>query len=94
MAEESGPSGAAEQLQNLHLDEATGEKVSKTELKRRQKQRVLEGKKQEKAAVAPPKPAAPNKSAVEEEEDLSPSVGIIYLPRQSQLTNGKTIAIL
>lgn len=57
-----------EQLQNLHLDEVTGERVSKTELKKRQKQREKEDKKKEKAAVAGPKPAASKKTSAEEEE--------------------------
>ncbi|KZF21166.1 lysyl-tRNA synthetase [Xylona heveae TC161] len=57
----------AEQLQNLHLDEVTGERVSKSELKKRQKQREQEKKKKEKAAAAPPKP----KKEVNPEDDES-----------------------
>lgn len=58
-------------MANLLLDEATGEKVSKSELKRRQKLREKESKK----AAAPPKPAAPKKVSEEEEEaNLSPNV--------------------
>ena len=64
-----------EQLQNLHLDEVTGERVSKTELKKRQKQRDKEDKKKEKAAIAGPKPAASKKTSAEEEEaHLNPNV--------------------
>ncbi|MCJ1484800.1 lysyl-tRNA synthetase [Schaereria dolodes] len=60
------------QLANLHLDEATGEKVSKSELKKRQKQRANEGKKKEKAAAAPPR-AEKHISAEEEENNLTPN---------------------
>ncbi|KAL1621965.1 lysyl-tRNA synthetase [Neofusicoccum ribis] len=55
---------------NLLLDEVTGERVSKTELKRRQKQREKEAKKAEKAAAAPPKP---KKEKAEAEEELTPN---------------------
>ncbi|CUM45509.1 Lysine--tRNA ligase, cytoplasmic [Debaryomyces fabryi] len=41
---------ATEQLQKTYLDDVTGEQVSKTELKKRQKQRANEAKKAEKAA--------------------------------------------
>ncbi len=61
------------QLDNLHLDEITGEKVSKTELKKRQKQREIEKKKKEKAAAAPPK-AEKKVSAEEDESNLTPNV--------------------
>ncbi|KAL4970875.1 lysine--tRNA ligase KRS1 [Aspergillus stella-maris] len=61
-------------MANLLLDEVTGEKVSKTELKRRQKQREKDAKKKEKEAAAPPKTAAPKKvSAEEEEANLTPN---------------------
>ncbi|KAI9794610.1 MAG: lysyl-tRNA synthetase [Peltula sp. TS41687] len=74
MPEESTPSATADQLQNLHLDEGTGERVSKTELKKRQKQRAQEEKKREKAAAAPAKPAAPKQSSAEEaEKELTPN---------------------
>lgn len=55
-----------------HKDPVTGEMISKTELKRREKQREKDAKKAEKAAAAPPKPAA-TKSATENEEDLNPN---------------------
>lgn len=58
---------------NLLLDEATGEKVSKTELKKRQKLREKESKKKEKVAAAPPKPEK-KMSAEEEEANLTPNV--------------------
>jgi hypothetical protein len=68
MAEPAPPTN---EVQNLHLDEVTGEKVSKTELKKRQKQRDIERKKAEKAASAPPKASAKPKAAAE--EDLNPN---------------------
>ncbi|KAJ3004328.1 hypothetical protein NUW54_g4868 [Trametes sanguinea] len=58
----------------LHKDPVTGEMVSKTELKRREKAREREAKKAEKAAAAPPKPAAAPKSSAADEENLSPNV--------------------
>lgn len=64
-------------MANLLLDDVTGEKVSKTELKRRQKLREKEAKKKEKEAAAPPK--APKKvSAEEEEANLNPNVSEVY----------------
>ncbi|RCK64439.1 Lysine--tRNA ligase, cytoplasmic [Candida viswanathii] len=60
----------AEQVQKTYLDEATGEQVSKSELKKRQKQRQIEAKKAAKAAAAPPK-AAPKKK--DEFADLNPN---------------------
>lgn len=61
-------------MANLLLDEVTGEKVSKTELKRRQKLREKEAKKKEKEAAAPPKAAQKKVSAEEEEANLTPNV--------------------
>ncbi|KAF1357936.1 lysyl-tRNA synthetase [Lizonia empirigonia] len=43
------PAAAAESAENLHTDPVTGEKISKSELKRRTKQREVEKKKAEKA---------------------------------------------
>jgi len=54
------------------LDEVTGEHVSKTEYKKRVKQRAVEAKKAEKAANAPA-PAQKKKSAEEEEAHLNPN---------------------
>ncbi|KAK9365351.1 hypothetical protein V1509DRAFT_633440 [Lipomyces kononenkoae] len=66
-----GVDAAAEQLAKTYLDEVTGEQVSKTELKKRQKQRALEAKKKEKAvAVAETKP---NGKAKDAEEELTPN---------------------
>ena len=70
----------AEAQANLHLDEVTGEKVSKSELKKRIKQREAEKKKAEKAAAAPPKPEK-KKSEEEEESNLTPNVSFLRMPR-------------
>lgn len=62
-------------MAKLLLDEVTGEKVSKTELKKRQKLREKEAKKKEKEAAAPPKPAAAKKTSAEDDEaNLTPNV--------------------
>lgn len=55
MADNSTP--PTQDVANLHLDEVTGERVSKSELKKRQKQRDAERRKAEKAAATPPKAA-------------------------------------
>ena len=62
-------------MANLLLDEVTGEKVSKTELKKRQKQREKDAKKKEKEVAAPPK-TQKKVSAEEEEANLSPNVSV------------------
>ncbi|EEH38445.1 lysyl-tRNA synthetase [Paracoccidioides lutzii Pb01] len=70
--QDSSADAAAGNLANLHLDEVTGERVSKSELKKRQKLRAKEAEKKEKAAAAPPK--AEKKASVEEEEsNLTPN---------------------
>lgn len=75
MADESGPAAPTEPMANLHLDEVTGEKVSKSELKKRQKQRQKEEEKKKKEAAAPPKPVAAKKENAEAaEEKLNPNV--------------------
>lgn len=73
MADPNPVKEAEASMANLLLDEVTGEKVSKTELKRRQKLREREAKKKEKEAVAPPKPAK-KASAEEDEANLTPNV--------------------
>ncbi|ODH46984.1 lysine-tRNA ligase [Paracoccidioides brasiliensis] len=70
--QDSSADAAAGNLANLHLDEVTGERVSKSELKKRQKLRAKEAEKKEKAAVAPPK-AEKKASAEEEESNLTPN---------------------
>ncbi|KAH7410590.1 putative Lysyl-tRNA synthetase, cytoplasmic [Cadophora sp. MPI-SDFR-AT-0126] len=63
-----------EAVANLHLDEVTGERVSKSELKKRQKNRQKEEERLKKAAAAPPKPAAVKKSNAEaDEKELNPN---------------------
>ncbi|KAK9467336.1 hypothetical protein V1512DRAFT_260971 [Lipomyces arxii] len=59
--------GVAEQLAKTYLDEATGEQVSKSELKRREKLRAAEAKKAQKAANAPAV------KAKKEEEEITPN---------------------
>lgn len=77
MADSNAPAAPApptEEVANLHLDEVTGERVSKTELKKRQKQRQKEAGKAAKAAAAPPKPSSkPKNAAGEEEKELNPN---------------------
>ncbi|KAI1004228.1 Lysine--tRNA ligase [Podosphaera aphanis] len=59
---------------NLHLDEVTGEKVSKSELKKRQKQRQKIKEKEEREAAAPPKPIVVKSSNAEaDEQKLNPN---------------------
>ena len=73
MADANG--SLAQDTANLHLDEVTGEKVSKSELKKRQKARDTEKKKAQKSAAAPPK--AEKKKAVSDEtneSELNPNV--------------------
>lgn len=64
----AGPTEVRESF--LLLDEPTGEKVSKTELKKRQKLRAKEAEKQKKAADAPSK-IQQRISSEQEETDLS-----------------------
>lgn len=65
----------AQETTNLHLDEMTGDKVSKSELKRRQKARETEKKKVDKAAAAPPKTEKKKSvSAEANEAELNPNV--------------------
>ena len=53
---------------NLQLDDVTGERVSKSELKKRQKQRDKDAKRAEAAATKKPQPE-PKKKAASAEED-------------------------
>ncbi|PSS18530.1 hypothetical protein M430DRAFT_50536 [Amorphotheca resinae ATCC 22711] len=73
MADEAG-SAAPGEAAKTYLDEVTGEQVSKSELKKRQKARQKEEEKQKKAAAAPPKPIAVKKSNAEaDEKELNPN---------------------
>ncbi|KAG5422272.1 KRS1 [Candida metapsilosis] len=62
----------AEQVQKTYLDDVTGEQVSKSELKKRQKQRAIEARKAQKAPAAA---AAANTSSKKKNEfaDLNPN---------------------
>jgi lysyl-tRNA synthetase class 2 len=63
----------ADSAPELHLDELTGERVSKTELKKRQKQRQKDAEKALKLASRPA--PGPKKTSVEsEEKELNPNV--------------------
>lgn len=73
MADSNAVNEVEASVANLLLDEVTGERVSKTELKKRQKLREREAKKKEKEANAPPKPEK-KVSAEEEEANLTPNV--------------------
>ena len=61
---------------NLILDEATGERVSKTELKKRQKNRERDAKKAEREATrqAPPPPKRKAGTQEQEESNLNANV--------------------
>lgn len=73
-----------ESVANLQLDEVTGEKVSKSELKKRIKARQKAEEKAKKAAAAPPKPVKEKKSNAEEEEkELTPNVSFILAAARS-----------
>ena len=70
---DSAANEVTENVANLHLDEVTSERISKSELKRRQKLRLQEEKKQQRAAAAPAK-TEKKKSAEDDESNLSPNV--------------------
>ena len=72
----------AAETANLHLDEVTGERISKSELKKRQKLRENEKKKAARAAAAPPKPEPKKKAGSDEmdESNLNPNVRALSLP--------------
>jgi hypothetical protein len=79
---------AAAAVAKLHLDEVTGEMISKTELKKRQKQREKEAAKKEKAAANPkPQAAAGNKSAEAAEKELTPNQVRVPCPFESGCPN-------
>ena len=73
MPQEIGGDLPTSGMENLHLDPVTGDRVSKSELKKRIKQREQEEKKQKKAAQAPPRPEKKT-STKYEEADLNPNV--------------------
>ena len=77
MSTDEATQKVTENVANLHLDEVTGEMVSKSELKKRIKQRQIEAKKAaKKAAAQPPKESnkkKANKSGSDALADLDPS---------------------
>ncbi|KAL1858214.1 hypothetical protein VTK73DRAFT_7894 [Phialemonium thermophilum] len=82
---------AAEAVAKLHLDEVTGEMVSKTELKKRQKAREREAQKKDKQAAKPQAPSAaaapsqPNfRDAEAQEKELTPNQ---YFEIRSKVVN-------
>jgi uncharacterized membrane protein len=92
MADEAGASAPAE-ANKTYLDEVTGEQVSKSELKKRQKARQREEEKAKKAAAAPPKPIAVKKGNAEaEEEKLNPNVRLFTLNILDQLDVERNLA--
>jgi lysyl-tRNA synthetase, class II len=72
---DAGTKELTDGVANLHLDEVTGERVSKSELKKRQKLRAQEEKKQQRAAAAPPK-ADKKRPAEDDESTLTPNVSM------------------
>lgn len=62
-----------DKVKDLHLDDVTGERVSKTELKKRQKAREKDAKKAEREATKQP-PPQPKKRAQEDEGELNANV--------------------
>ncbi|GAA6060738.1 hypothetical protein JCM10212_003782 [Sporobolomyces blumeae] len=71
-AQGKAPAAPAGDAPNLQKDPETGEMISKSELKKRIKQREAAKKKAEKAASAPAQPTA-KVNAAEAEEELSPN---------------------
>jgi lysyl-tRNA synthetase class 2 len=91
MADSTAPAPPTEEIANLHLDEVTGERISKTELKKRQKQRQKEADKAAKAAAAPPKPSGkPKNAAGGEEKDLNPNQ---YYEIRTRHINGRMFGL-
>ena len=70
MANENG-TPLEEQVAKLYLDEATGEKVSKSELKRRMKQREKDAEREARKATAAP---TEKTEKAEDEEDLDDDI--------------------
>lgn len=66
-------------VENLQLDEVTGEKVSKSELKKRIKQRESEKRKAEKAAAAAAQAPEKQKNAEADESQLTSNVRLPWL---------------
>ncbi|KAH3920210.1 lysyl--tRNA (Lys) ligase [Parastagonospora nodorum] len=73
MADQQPPAAApaGESADKTHTDPVTGEKISKSELKRRQKQREKDEKKKEKEAALPARPKKEGKK--DDVEELNPN---------------------
>ncbi|KAH7312553.1 lysyl-tRNA synthetase [Stachybotrys elegans] len=88
MADNQAPAGdaaaATEAVAKLHLDEKTGEMVSKSELKKRQKAREKEAAKAEKNANKPESAGPSKKNAEAAEKDLTPNQ---YFEIRSRVVN-------
>jgi hypothetical protein len=78
MADQQPPAQApaAETSDKTHTDPVTGEKISKSELKRRQKQREKDEKKKEKEAALPARPKKDGKK--DDVEELNPNVRVSH----------------
>jgi len=76
MADQQPPAAApaGESADKTHTDPVTGEKISKSELKRRQKQREKDEKKKEKEAALPARPKKEGKK--DDVEELNPNVRV------------------
>ncbi|QLQ80433.1 hypothetical protein HG537_0D04330 [Torulaspora globosa] len=72
MSQEDATKTAVDGVANLHLDDVTGEMVSKSELKKRIKQRQVEAKKAAKKATSQPQPESKKKKN-DLMADLSPA---------------------
>lgn len=84
---ETDAAGAAAAVAKLHLDDVTGEMVSKSELKKRQKTRERDAQKKEKQATKTPSAATsqPSFKDIEaREKDLTPNQ-VRTGPRQRML---------
>jgi lysyl-tRNA synthetase class 2 len=68
----AAPAGDA--AKDLHTDPVTGEKISKSELKRRQKQREKDEKNKETEAALPARPKKEGKK--DDVEELNPNVRV------------------
>jgi lysyl-tRNA synthetase class 2 len=93
MADAEGSSAPPEEIKT-YLDEVTGEQVSKSELKKRQKLRQKEEEKARKAAAAPPKPVVVKKPNAEaEEKELNANVCYSVFSQLNTLANNGGVAI-
>lgn len=94
IANMSGVQDVTDEVKNLLLDEVTGERVSKTELKKRQKAREKDAKKAEREATrqAPPPPKKKAASAEEDDAKLNPNVSQLTTCSVLQKTQSISVA--